>query len=138
MLGQDLHYISLLLLDNVCISFKILMAVIYCFEMHIKKLFKSNCNPLLWIKTIIFVVKWDFVLSAMVNLSLSVTPLDVVKIRLQTQHKMLTSNKCFTYCNGLMDHMCPCINGGETHWYRRPSKFNGTLVQLACESCQLS
>lgn len=36
------------------------------------------------------------------------TPLDVVKTRLQTQQKRMVSNKCFVYCNGLMDHLCPC------------------------------
>lgn len=43
------------------------------------------------------------------------TPLDVIKTRLQTQHKTLLSDKCFVYCNGLMDHLCPCYpatNGG--------------------------
>ncbi|XP_075231418.1 mitochondrial glutathione transporter SLC25A40-like [Lycorma delicatula] len=60
--------------------------------------------------------------------SLIVTPLDVVKIRLQAQQKMLTSNKCFLYCNGLMDHICPCVDGtSSNYWYRRPSHFNGTL-----------
>lgn len=39
------------------------------------------------------------------------TPLDVVKTRLQSQQKRLVSNKCFVYCNGLMDHLCPCPNG---------------------------
>lgn len=62
--------------------------------------------------------------------SLFMTPLDVVKIRLQAQQKALVANKCFLYCNGLMDHMCTCIgNGGSTqeYWYKRPSHFNGTL-----------
>lgn len=36
-----------------------------------------------------------------------VTPLDVVKTRLQAQQSQM-SNKCFLYCNGLMDHLCPC------------------------------
>lgn len=64
--------------------------------------------------------------------SLIVTPLDVVKIRLQAQQKMLT-NKCFLYCNGLMDHICPCLDTTSTsgsssnYWYRRPSHFNGTI-----------
>lgn len=38
----------------------------------------------------------------------AVTPLDVIKTRLQTQQKKLLSDKCFVYCNGLMDHLCPC------------------------------
>ncbi|XP_034489826.1 solute carrier family 25 member 40 [Drosophila innubila] len=36
------------------------------------------------------------------------TPLDVIKTRLQAQQSALLSNKCFLYCNGLMDHICPC------------------------------
>ncbi|XP_032296341.1 solute carrier family 25 protein Shawn [Drosophila virilis] len=36
------------------------------------------------------------------------TPLDVIKPRLQAQPSALLSNKCFLYCNGLMDHICPC------------------------------
>lgn len=60
----------------------------------------------------------------------SVTPLDVVKIRLQAQQKALLSNKCFLYCNGLMDHLCPCVTsaGGHTNWYHRNGQFNGTIV----------
>ncbi|XP_024086320.1 solute carrier family 25 member 40-like isoform X2 [Cimex lectularius] len=62
--------------------------------------------------------------------SLFVTPLDVVKIRLQAQQKTLLTNKCFLYCNGLMDHLCTCVNGNGTqdYWYKRPSHFNGTIV----------
>ncbi|XP_062141571.1 probable mitochondrial glutathione transporter SLC25A40 isoform X3 [Drosophila sulfurigaster albostrigata] len=36
------------------------------------------------------------------------TPLDVIKTRLQAQQSAMLSNKCFLYCNGLMDHICPC------------------------------
>ncbi|KAM7348817.1 solute carrier family 25 protein Shawn-like [Cochliomyia hominivorax] len=36
------------------------------------------------------------------------TPLDVIKTRLQAQQTQLSNNKCFLYCNGLMDHLCPC------------------------------
>ena len=38
--------------------------------------------------------------------SLFMTPLDVVKIRLQAQDS-LHQRKCFLYSNGLMDHYCP-------------------------------
>lgn len=41
------------------------------------------------------------------------TPLDVIKTRLQTQQKTMLSNKCFVYCNGLMDHLCPCAPSGD-------------------------
>ena len=63
-----------------------------------------------------------------------VTPLDVVKIRLQAQQKAMLSNKCFLYCNGLMDHICSCANGkggiSQAAWIRANGKFNGTLVVL--------
>ncbi|XP_059686406.1 probable mitochondrial glutathione transporter SLC25A39 isoform X1 [Gavia stellata] len=80
--------------------------------------------------------------------SLFVTPLDVVKIRLQAQKtpfsKELTPSeavpwltamllpptpgKCFLYCNGLMDHLYVCQNGnGCTAWYKAPTRFTGTL-----------
>ncbi|XP_012279734.1 solute carrier family 25 member 40 isoform X2 [Orussus abietinus] len=62
--------------------------------------------------------------------SIFVTPLDVVKIRLQTQQKALLSNKCFLYCNGLMDHLCPCPDGRIPEWIRASGKFNGTLDAL--------
>lgn len=65
--------------------------------------------------------------------SLLVTPLDVVKIRLQSQTAPV--NKCFLYCNGLMDHICVCLNGnGKDKWYRRPGQFTGTfdgLIKIA-------
>ncbi|XP_061089022.1 probable mitochondrial glutathione transporter SLC25A39 isoform X3 [Conger conger] len=77
--------------------------------------------------------------------SLFVTPLDVVKIRLQAQgspfYQALAvdsvpwSNvirpskwKCFVYCNGLMDHLYVCQNGAScTSWYKTSTHFSGTL-----------
>ncbi|KAM6993791.1 probable mitochondrial glutathione transporter SLC25A39 isoform X1 [Melospiza melodia melodia] len=75
--------------------------------------------------------------------SLFVTPLDVVKIRLQAQRtpfsKVLAAQsvpwgaqpatwKCFLYCNGLMDHLYVCQNGSScTAWYKAPGHFTGTL-----------
>ncbi|KAG5677604.1 hypothetical protein PVAND_007348 [Polypedilum vanderplanki] len=53
--------------------------------------------------------------------SLFMTPLDVIKTRLQVQQKLLLSNKCYLYCNGLMDHLCPC---GPVNL--PVQKFNGT------------
>lgn len=82
--------------------------------------------------------------------SFIVTPLDVVKIRLQAQQKNFYKHKCFLYCNGLMEHICYCVNGhknGHLHgpngthiavdprdvkWYRRSveGRLNGTFDAL--------
>jgi len=65
--------------------------------------------------------------------SIMMTPLDVVKIRLQTQQRKLLQNRCFLYCNGLMDHICVCTptngshNNAHGQWYARPGHFNGTI-----------
>ncbi|XP_018592002.1 mitochondrial glutathione transporter SLC25A39 isoform X2 [Scleropages formosus] len=60
--------------------------------------------------------------------SLFVTPLDVVKIRLQSQSAPFYQGKCFLYCNGLMDHLYVCQNGMRcTTWYNSPTRFSGTL-----------
>lgn len=57
--------------------------------------------------------------------SLFMTPLDVVKTRLQTQQKLMLSNKCYLYCNGLMDHLCPC---GPNGTFTKPKlHFSGTI-----------
>ncbi|XP_063777560.1 probable mitochondrial glutathione transporter SLC25A40 [Pseudophryne corroboree] len=58
--------------------------------------------------------------------SLFVTPLDVVKIRLQAQSKPFIKGNCFVYCNGLMDHLCVCLNGNSKAWYKAPGRFRGT------------
>ena len=69
-----------------------------------------------------------------------VTPLDVVKIRLQAQTKGFVKGECFLYCNGLMDHVCKCLNGhGSTGphsvlWRRLPhEQLNGMIV--CCHFC---
>ncbi|KAG3277531.1 mitochondrial glutathione transporter SLC25A40 isoform X1 [Ictidomys tridecemlineatus] len=59
--------------------------------------------------------------------SLMVTPLDVIKIRLQAQRTPFPKGKCFVYSNGLMDHMCVCEEGGNKAWYKKPGNFQGTL-----------
>ncbi|XP_044740486.1 solute carrier family 25 member 40-like [Chrysoperla carnea] len=64
--------------------------------------------------------------------SFLVTPLDVIKIRLQAQQKSLISNRCYLYCNGLMDHLCPCdqVNGivdPRNRSFVKPVHFNGTI-----------
>ncbi|XP_061676134.1 probable mitochondrial glutathione transporter SLC25A40 isoform X2 [Syngnathoides biaculeatus] len=58
------------------------------------------------------------------------TPLDVVKIRLQAQKNPFPKGKCFVYCNGLMDHICVCMNGNNKAWYKAPGHFNGTADAL--------
>ncbi|BFZ22249.1 hypothetical protein BsWGS_25288 [Bradybaena similaris] len=67
--------------------------------------------------------------------SLLMTPFDVVKIRLQSQSKpsAFTKGHCFLYCNGLMDHLCPCVNGitPSSQWYERPGHFSGTFDAMA-------
>ncbi|XP_013885098.1 mitochondrial glutathione transporter SLC25A40 [Austrofundulus limnaeus] len=55
--------------------------------------------------------------------SLLVTPLDVIKIRLQAQKNPLFKGKYFVYSNGLMDHLCVCENG----WSRAHGHFSGTF-----------
>ncbi|XP_065201738.1 probable mitochondrial glutathione transporter SLC25A40 isoform X2 [Planococcus citri] len=72
--------------------------------------------------------------------SLLMTPLDVVKVRLQAQQKSPSVvHKCFLYCNGLMDHICPCPtpSSPQTYWYSRGGQFSGTLVRKFHNSCSL-
>ena len=64
--------------------------------------------------------------------SLLMTPLDVVKIRLQAQNRVLHKGDCFVYRNGLMDHLCTCMNGPNS-WYNRKipgGRYTGTLDAL--------
>lgn len=65
--------------------------------------------------------------SGAILTSVFVTPLDVVKIRLQAQKSPFPKGKCFVYCNGLMDHICVCENGNSRAWYKASSHFNGTV-----------
>lgn len=82
----------------------------------------------------------------------TVTPLDVVKIRLQSQQKEFMKNKCYLYCNGLMEHICYCpasnvdspqspAKPGHTFgsvrsvldrnpMFEKNRHFNGTLVSM--------
>lgn len=77
--------------------------------------------------------------------SLFVTPLDVVKIRLQSQKTPFTKvlsarslpwthpirqskGRCFLYCNGLMDHLYVCQHGTScSEWYKTSTHFTGTM-----------
>lgn len=64
--------------------------------------------------------------------SLLMTPLDVVKIRLQSQTQMMHKGDCFVYRNGLMDHLCTCFNGPGS-WYNRKipgGRYKGTFDAL--------
>ncbi|XP_037938555.1 solute carrier family 25 member 40-like [Teleopsis dalmanni] len=58
--------------------------------------------------------------------ALFMTPLDVIKTRLQTQQSTMT-NKCFLYCNGLMDHLCPCDPKSLNATTKPPEHLNGTF-----------
>ena len=61
--------------------------------------------------------------------SLLMTPLDVIKIRLQAQNRLMHKGDCFVYRNGLMDHVCTCFNGKES-WYNRKipgGRYTGTI-----------
>jgi solute carrier family 25, member 39/40 len=61
--------------------------------------------------------------------ALLMTPLDVVKIRLQSQNNLKHKGDCFVYRNGLIDTVCKCFNGPES-WYNRQipgGRYNGTL-----------
>lgn len=67
----------------------------------------------------------------------AVTPLDVVKTRLQAQQKQLTSNKCYVYCNGLMDHLCPCPNGDVKALKTQPTHYTGMIVSTNAFLCYI-
>ncbi|KAH8420795.1 hypothetical protein KR222_005400, partial [Zaprionus bogoriensis] len=56
----------------------------------------------------------------------SMTPLDVIKTRMQSQQS--SSNKCFLYCNGLMDHLFSC--GAQTKSTALRPQFSSTLDAL--------
>ncbi|KAL7729107.1 hypothetical protein ACLKA6_019928 [Drosophila palustris] len=57
------------------------------------------------------------------------TPLDVIKTRMQSQQTR--SNKCFLYCNGLMDHLFSCgSNSYSTMSKNMKPQFTSTLDAL--------
>uniref|UniRef100_A0A6A7FT82 Solute carrier family 25 member 40-like isoform X2 n=1 Tax=Hirondellea gigas TaxID=1518452 RepID=A0A6A7FT82_9CRUS len=67
--------------------------------------------------------------------SIFMTPLDVVKVRLQAQQRLQLNRRCFLYCNGLMDHICSCQPSpahNQRQWYSRamPAPITGTLDGL--------
>lgn len=60
-----------------------------------------------------------------------VTPLDVVKIRLQAQQKTMLGNRCFLYCNGFVEQLCCNVHGNgnafSSSWYQQPRHLTGTV-----------
>ncbi|KAI1242691.1 Solute carrier family 25 member 40 [Lamprotornis superbus] len=59
--------------------------------------------------------------------SLFVTPLDVIKTRLQAQSNPFHKGKCFVYSSGVMDHVYVGENGDSKAWHKKPGHFKGTL-----------
>ncbi|XP_064560304.1 probable mitochondrial glutathione transporter SLC25A40 isoform X3 [Zonotrichia leucophrys gambelii] len=58
--------------------------------------------------------------------SLFVTPLDVIKTRLQAQRNPFHDGKCLVNSSGHMDHVYVCKNGDSKAWYKNPGHFKGT------------
>ncbi|CAL8080317.1 unnamed protein product [Calicophoron daubneyi] len=62
--------------------------------------------------------------------SLIMTPLDVVKIRMQS-HRLLYENKCFIYCNGLVERLCTCPADMYDPWFKKPGGLLGSWMKFA-------
>uniref|UniRef100_D6RE23 Mitochondrial glutathione transporter SLC25A39 n=1 Tax=Mus musculus TaxID=10090 RepID=D6RE23_MOUSE len=85
--------------------------------------------------------------------SLFMTPLDVVKVRLQSQRPSATSElttpsrfwslsytkwKCLLYCNGVLEPLYLCPNGTRcATWFQDPTRFTGTLGDDRASYCYL-
>lgn len=78
---------------------------------------------------------WMFLHLFYTLFSVTVTPLDVVKIRLQAQKKPFKEGQRILYRNGLMDHVLVCWSGNARTcpWYRKTAHFQlrGTLVSTS-------
>uniref|UniRef100_A0A0N5CE99 Mitochondrial carrier protein n=1 Tax=Strongyloides papillosus TaxID=174720 RepID=A0A0N5CE99_STREA len=64
--------------------------------------------------------------------SLSMNPMDVVKVRLQKQMQPFANGQCYLYYNGLLERWCTsCLKNNsrveDCEWFSRPGNFTGTL-----------
>ncbi|CAL8145676.1 unnamed protein product [Orchesella dallaii] len=65
--------------------------------------------------------------SGAILTSFLVTPLDVIKVRLQSQQKAMLSSKCYVYCNGLVGEFCHGVNCNLNLWLKRQGHFSSTI-----------
>ncbi|XP_039187527.1 solute carrier family 25 member 40-like [Crotalus tigris] len=63
--------------------------------------------------------------------SILVTPLDVVKVRLQAQSNPSLKGKSFLDSDGLTDHIYLYENGTGKTWHKTPGRFTGMLDAFA-------
>jgi len=65
--------------------------------------------------------------SGAILTSFLVTPLDVLKVRLQSQQKALLSSKCYVYCNGVVGNLCHGVDCHLNLWVKRQGHFSSTM-----------